>query len=355
MLQDNIEGNGRLDTLSGISYTGAMNSEPKRKGHTPNLTDKLRTEADARTFLEEKRWPDGVVCAFEDCGGAEVARLDVKAGVRKNGRAIPARSLYVCKACRRQFSVTKGTIFEDSKIPLRTWLIVAQRMVVSKKSVSARQIEREFGVTHEAAWFMCHRIRWAMADKHPTRLRGTIEADETYVGGKPRGHRKHRSEKLTMSERITEAWAKKTPVFGIKERDGRVRARVMPKITQREIERTMFHHIERGHSRLMTDEHAIYTHISKMLPHDVIRHDSEYVRGEIHTQGIESFWAILKRGLIGTYHHVDAGYLAQYVNEYEFRHNTRKITDEERFNALLANVGGRLEWYVGKQAKAEPS
>ena len=147
-----------------------MNSEPKRKGHTPNLTDLLRNEADARAFLESKRWPDGVRCAFEDCGGAEITRFEVKASERKNGRPVPARSLFKCKTCKRQFSVTKGTIFEDSKIPLRTWLIVAQRMCVSKKSVSARQIEREFGVTYESAWFMCHRIRWAMTDRNPEPL-----------------------------------------------------------------------------------------------------------------------------------------------------------------------------------------
>ena len=156
-----------------------MNSEPRRKGHTPLLTDVLRDEKDARVFLESKRWPNGVVCAFPDCGGSEVMRFEVKSSTRKNGRTVPARSLFKCKACGRQFSVTKGTIFEDSKIPLRTWLIVAQRMCVSKKSVSARQIEREFGVTYESAWFMCYRIRFAMTDKHPTKLSGTIEADET--------------------------------------------------------------------------------------------------------------------------------------------------------------------------------
>jgi len=331
-----------------------MNSEPEHKGHTPNLTDQLRTEADARAFLEAKRWPNGLACAFEGCDGSEITRFEVKASIRKNGRPVPARSLYKCKACGRQFSVTKGTIFEDSKIPLRTWILVAQRMVVSKKSVSAHQIAREFGITYESAWFMCHRIRWAMTDKNPTLLKGTIEADETYVGGKPRGHPAQRSRDLTMSERITAAWANKTPVFGIKERGGRVRARVMPKVSQREIERTMFHNIDRQTSRLITDEHALYMHIGKMLPHDVIRHNSEYVRGDIHTQGIESFWAILKRGLIGTYHHVDAGYLAQYVAEYEFRHNTRHITDAQRFSAFLENVSGRLDWYVGKNA-GEPS
>jgi len=327
-----------------------MNSEPKHKGHTPNLTDLLRTEADARAFLEGKRWPDGVVCAFEDCGGSEITRFEVKASTRKNGRTVPARSLFKCRTCKRQFSVTKGTIFEDSKIPLRTWLIVAQRMCVSKKSVSARQIEREFGVTYESAWFMCHRIRWAMTDKNPDLLSGTIEADETFVGGKPRGHRSHRSATLSMSERITAAWANKTPVFGIRERGGRVRAKAVPKLSQKEVERVMFYGIDRDNARLMTDQSSLYANIHRMLPHEVIRHDSEYVRGEVHTQGIESFWSILKRGLIGTYHHVDAGYLNQYVQEYSFRHNTRHITDSERFNALLANVGGRLDWYVGEQA-----
>ncbi len=329
-----------------------MNSEPKRKGHTPLLTDILRDEKDARAYLEGKRWPNGLVCAFGDCGSTEITRFEVKASVRKNGRHVPARSLYKCNACKRQFSVTKGTIFEDSKIPLRTWLIVAQRMCVSKKSVSALQISREFGVTYESAWFMCHRIRWAMTDKNPTKLSGTIEADETYIGGKPRGHRKHRAAKMNMSERITEAWAKKTPVFGIIERGGRVRARVMPKVSQKEIERTMFHNIDRAASRLMTDEHAIYKKIGDMLPHDVIRHNSEYVRGEVNTQNIESFWAVLKRGLVGTYHHVDAGYLAQYVAEYEFRHNTRHITDAERFSALMGQIEGRVDWYVGKQASS---
>lgn len=330
-----------------------MNSEPKRKGHTPLLTDLLRDEADARAFLEQKRWASVLVCAFEDCGGSEITKFEVKASTRKNGRAVPARSLYKCKACARQFSVTKGTIFEDSKIPLRVWLIVAQRMCVSKKPVSARQIEREFGVTYESAWFMCHRIRWAMTDKNPTKLTGTNGADETYIGGKPRGTRKQKIQRYAnMSERIKAAWKKKEPVFGIKERDGHVLAMAMGKLTQDKVQRTIFRNIDREASRLMTDEHNYYYGLETMLPHSVIQHKSEYVRGEVHTQGIESFWAILKRGLIGTYHNVDAGYLNQYVQEFAFRANTRHITDEERFNFLLSNVEGRVDWYLGKQASS---
>jgi transposase-like protein len=328
-----------------------MHKEPTRKGPLVALTDGSLTEADARTMFEGMRWPNGVCCTFNDCGGAEIYRLVVKGKTLASGRVVGDRHLYKCKACRRQFSVTKGTAFEDSKIPLRTWLVVMYRMCSSKKSVSARQIEREFGLSHRAAWFMCHRIRWMMTDKNPRPLKGTLEADETFIGGKPRGHREHRA---TEGRRN---FANKTPVLGIIERGGNVRAAVMPDIKSDDVNRAMWDSIDRPNSRLFTDEHKFYYYANKMLPHDVIRHKSEYVRGEVHTQNIESFWAILKRGLVGTYHHVDAGYLAQYVNEYEFRHNTRKVSDAERFQMLASQTSGRVDWYLGKQASqrtAEP-
>jgi transposase-like protein len=328
-----------------------MHREPTRKGSLQALTDGTLTEADARQMFESMRWPNGPVCTFPDCGGSEVYRISVAEKTLKSGRYVGPRELFKCKACRRQFSVTKGTIFEDSKIPLRTWLVTMYRMCSSKKSVSARQIEREYGLSHRAAWFMCHRIRWAMTDKNPSPLKGTLEADETYVGGKPRGHRNAKVKKHpTMSDRIKASWASKTPVVGVVERGGRVRAAVMPKVTQENVERAIFNAVDRSGSHLMTDEHPVYRNMRNMLPHDVIRHESAYVRGEVHTQNIESFWAVLKRGLVGTYHHVDAGYLAQYVNEYEFRHNTRQITDAERFLALASQTEGRVDWYVGKSA-----
>ena len=326
-----------------------MHRESASKGDLVKLTDGTATEADARRIFEGMRWPNGVRCAMPDCGGSEVYRMSIKGRTLKSGRVVGPRELFKCKACRRQFSVTKGTIFEDSHIPLRTWLVVMYRMCSSKKSVSARQIEREFGLSHRAAWFMCHRIRWAMTDKHPPKLSGAVEADETYVGGKPRGHRNRRKPR-TMSEALRASWASKTPVFGMIERKGRVRAQVMKPVTQDAVERAIFHSVDRSRTHLFTDEHPVYARISEMLPHDVIRHESEYVRGEIHTQNIDSFWALLKRGLIGTYHHVDAGYLNQYVAEYEFRHNTRQIKDAERFMALASQTDGRLDWYVGDQA-----
>ena len=168
---------------------------------------------------------------------------------------------------------------------------------------------------------------------------------------------KHRGPKRpATTETRKAAYHTKTPVFGMVERGGEVRAMVMPKVSQDNVEHTIWNNVDRDRTRLMTDEHPVYFHMAKMLPHGVIRHESEYVRGEVHTNTMESFWAILKRGLIGTYHHVDAGYLNMYVNEYEFRHNSRKVSDRERFLMLASKASdGRLEWYIGQKPSEEPS
>ncbi|MEX2226991.1 MAG: IS1595 family transposase [Dehalococcoidia bacterium] len=338
-----------------------MHSEPKRKGDLQSLVDGTLTEADARALLESWRWPNGIVCPLPHCGGSGAYRIEGKAKKLKSGRMQGPRSLYKCKACKRQFSVTKGTIFEDSKVPLRTWLIVMYRMCSSKKGVSARQIGREFGLTPESAWFLCHRVRHAMRDQDTTPLSGIVEANETWIGGRPRGHRLHRAAAIHRAKYKGEKsprtidMERKTPVFGIRERGGRVRVMPMPGITQHQVERKLLENLLRGKTRLITDEHKYYHWISGAFPHDVIRHNSEYVRGDIHTQGIESFWSILKRGIIGTYHHVDAGYLGPYTAEFAFRHNTREITDAERFRALIGQIEGRVDWYLGKQASASAS
>jgi len=332
-----------------------MHTESTPKGDLVKLTSGLLTEADARAMLERIRWPDGAHCIFSDCGGAEVYHIETKGSTLKSGRVVQPRHLLKCKACKRQFSVTKGTIFEDSKIPLRTWITVMYRMCSSKRGVSAHQVHREFGLGYEAAWFMVHRIRWAMSEKNPTLLTGTIEADETYVGGKPRGHHLHRGKAATKSQIHKEAMARKTIVVGMLERGGRVRAQVIDRpVNRKRVQANLKANIDLGASALITDESWLYGGIDKHLPHGIIRHKSEYVRGSTHTQGIESFWSILKRGLIGTYYHVDAGYLNQYVQEFAFRHDTRTIRDADRFATLLGQVDGRLDWYLGKNAQ-QPS
>jgi len=301
-----------------------------------------------REFLEAGRWPEGPVCP--KCGAENPYRIE-----RRSKTKNIVKSLYRCRACRKDYTATVGTIFEDSKIPLQKWFAAIYLMASSKKGMSAHQLHRSLGITYKSAWFMCHRIREAMRDKSFPLLTGVVEADETYVGGKPRGHRLHRSAKMDMSARIKAAYDKKTPVFGMKERGGRVRAQVIPHVSQDAVERAIFHGVDRENTRLMSDEHPAYFHIGKMLPHDVIRHKSEYVRGDIHTQGIESYWSILKRGFYGTFHHVDAAYLGMYLPEFEFRYNRREITDAERFASLVGQVSGkRLTWFCETEQPENP-
>ena len=296
------------------------------------------SDEECREYLEAQRWPTGARCP--KCGEGEPWKI-----TRKSANKNIVRSLYRCRSCKQQFTTTVGTIFEDSKIPLSKWFAAIYLMCASKKGVSAHQIHRELVVTYKSAWFMCHRIREVMKDKHPEILAGVVEADEIFVGGKPRGHAAHRAARYDMGERIRQAKEKKVAVFGMVERGGKVRTQAMPKLSKKGIQATLDANIDVSKSALITDESFLYDGINKKLPHGTIRHNSEYVRGSVHTQTIESYWAILKRGLYETFHHVDAAYLGQYLNEFEYRYNARRISDAERFSALLTQVQGRLKWF----------
>jgi len=297
------------------------------------------SEEECREYLERQRWPDGARCP--KCGAAEPWKI-----TRKTATKNTVRSLYRCRACKRQFTATVGTIFEDSKIPLNKWFAAIYLMCASKKGISAHQLHRQLGVTYKSAWFMCQRVRYAMSDRNPTLLTGVIEADETYVGGRgTRGHRRERG-KLTMSQRIKAAWDKKTPVLGILERSGRVRTIVMSPITKKGTQRVLASNIELEKSCLITDESPLYHGINRHLPHAMVNHEQVYVRdGVIHTQGIEGYWSLLKRGLVGVFHHVSVGHLPHYLDEFEFRFNQRKVCDAERFASLMGQTRGRVLWY----------
>jgi len=304
------------------------------------------TDDQCREFLEASRWPDGPICP--KCGADNPYRIE-----RRSRTKNIVTKLYRCRACRKDYTATVGTIFADSHIPLSKWFAGIYLMSASKKGMSAHQLHRQLGITYKSAWFMCHRIREAMRSKEFAPLMGVIEADETYIGGKPRGHRTNATS--TMSERIKEAWAKKEPVLGIVERGGNVRTMHMGKLSQRKVQDALAQHIDLDRSALITDEHPYYYGIARRLPHGVIRHKSEYVRGPVHTQNIESYWATLKRGLFGTFHHVDAAYLGSYLNEFEFRFNRRKVSDAERFASLVASTRGtRLTWYCETEQPENP-
>ena len=315
------------------------------------------TEEEAQDFLARWRWIDGIVCP--KCGHPDAWTMH---RTEKNGHQ---RKVYKCKSCRRQFSATVGTIFEDSHLPLNKWIAAMFLLISSKKGISAHQLHRmlwtaEHPGAYKSAWFMVHRIRDAMNDKEPGILSGIVEADETYIGPKHRrgAPTEYRSQG-TLTEQRWQArkeghYAKqprKSPlenkqvVFGIVERRGNVRTAHVQQASRDLVKPIMDAHIDKDHTRLITDENRIYARIKDELPHDVIRHKSEYVRGDVHTNSIEGYWAILKRGLYGVYQHVDAAYLGRYLDEFEYRFNTRALADAERFCALLMQVRGRVMWY----------
>ena len=261
------------------------------------LMEECDTQDECRAILEELRWKDGVRCPR--CQSDKISRI------RK-------RFQYDCDSCRYQFSVTSGTIFHDSHLPLPKWFAATYLLCESKKGISALQIKRTLGTGYNTAWYLCHRIREAMKDVAPDKLNGEVEIDETYVGGKPRIGRKH---------------AKKQVVIGIRQRNGDLRlfhAKDAKTSTIREIVKA---NIGSWVEVIFTDEAAMYpwalSHI-KDGKHRTINHSREYAHGDVHTNTVESAFSLVKRGIVGTWHKVSAKHLAAYLNEMCFRFNNRK-------------------------------
>jgi len=297
-------------------------------------------EESARTYLEGQRWPNGPICPH--CGCDEHI-YPIKADTKKSIR----KGLYQCNDCEGQFTVTVGTVFERSKIPLHKWLATAYLLCSSKKGISAKQIERSLGITYKTAWFMCHRIREAMRDGSPSLMGGggkTIEADETFVGGKPR----HRSPAFTKAGRRRGRGTAKTPVVALVERGGGVRAQAVPSVTANTLRDAL-----RGadkNSKLMTDELILYRNPGKEFSsHETVMHSAqEYVRGDVHTNTVEGFFSILKRGINGVYQHCSKAHLSRYVDEYSFRYNYREklgYDDMARTNEALKGIEGKRITY----------
>ncbi len=301
---------------------------------------------ECRSYLEHMRWPKGVHCP--KCGENSPYTI-----TRKKPGKNSVKSLYRCRSCKRQFTATVGTIFEDSHIPLNKWFATIYLMCASKKRISAHQIHRQLGITYKSAWFMCHRIREAMADKGTLAfLSGTVEADETYFHprrrrGSPAYHERVRDEiEMGLRPKVKKDWREGKPVvFGMVERGGKARTIKVRESTSGVLRPIMLKNIDLKNSRLVTDGNPAYRRIKEYLPHDVIDHEIEHVNGDVHTQNIGSYWSLLKRGVYGVFHHVDEHYLPQYLNEFEFRFNRRKIPDEERFASLMGQTQGCVLWY----------
>lgn len=298
-----------------------------------DITNEIYNDEDAaRAHLEAQLWPDGPVCPH--CQSKDATPLKGKAH---------RKGLYQCNDCREQFSVTVGTVFERSKIGLHKWVLATHLMAASKKGMSARQIQRMLGISYKSAWFVMHRIREAMTPDYSSGPIGgdekIIEADETFVGGKSRNV--HRGKPVP----------KKYPVVALVERHGEMRAKHVPDITGKNVREALVTNASRK-SMLMTDDATIYVNIGReFYAHQAVNHSKgEYTDhcGFAHTNTAESFFAILKRGITGSFHSVSEQHLQRYANEFAFRWNTRSsrgIEDAERAELILKGASGKRLTY----------
>jgi len=359
-----------LDTPRGKWDNGFVMEKPLPK----SLIEATRYFADPDVcveFVASMRWPEGVICPH--CQGKRVSYLK-------------SRRIWKCMAkdCHKQFSVKTFSIFEDSAIPLDKWLTAIWLVVNCKNGISSYEIARDLGVTQKSAWFMLHRIRVAMADASLLKMGGTdggpVEVDEAYVGGHPKnkhlGKRDHQIGKKYLRNldgsisgpnpdykphSITGRATRKIPVFGMLDREARkVRANVIPQVKRETLMNAILANVEKG-STIYSDGLVDYKPLSKMeFVHETVNHVNEYVRGQVHTQGIENFWSLLKRSLRGTYVAVEPFHLDAYVTEQVFRYNNRftkdnPLTDADRFALAVSQIADKRLTYtelIGKEDEA---
>jgi len=307
------------------------------------LMEAIRHYADADVALAEvadSRWSQGVVC--QHCGAEKPMFLKT-------------RRIWKCSKCRKQFSIKTKSVFEDSPIPLDKWLTVTWMIANCKNGISSYEIMRDTGVTQKTAWFMLHRIRLAMQDESIGKLKGEVEADETFCGGKVKNM--HRKSKRSIEAKNDGNWGK-TVVLGLLEREGRVRAAVSPTRKHYDVHTNVMANLEPG-STLYTDEYNAYQSLPQEFTHEIINKLEGYVKGRVHVNGMENFWSLLKRTLKGTYVSVDPVHLQAYVDEQVFRFNNREdANDFDRFKLLLSQIVGKRLTYAeltGKEGETAPA
>jgi transposase-like protein len=303
-----------------------------------NLLDvykELNTEEKCHAFLENMRWPGGVKCL--SCDSSRITRITTKGKKnRRTGKIGPDRKLYQCNECRFQFTATTGTVYHDTHLPLSKWFLAIALITESKKGISANQLSRALGVQYRTAWYLAHRIRKAMVEANPPKLKGVVELDETYIGGKQRNNwRKFKSKEVVM---------------GIRERGGDLRLIHIENNTAKDLAEQIKEHVAPDAKQVITDELPAYipAFISagiKGSQHKTIRHrDRIYVRGDVHTNTVESAFSLFKRGLNGAFHKVSLKHLQRYLNEFSFRFNNRKAADLFGMTVRRMALAGNLPY-----------
>ena len=307
-----------------------------------HLAKHYSDEGKAYEFLEAIRWPNGPICPH--CGSVTVTFIQPRDGsdarATRTGHATQRR-VWQCRDCRKQFSALIGTIFEGSKIPLSKWLLGVHMLSAGKNGVSSHELARQLEITVKSAWFMSHRIRLAMQRSPSTgMLSGTVEADETYVGGRPR------YKAATRQEAAKRRMDNKTAVVSLVERGGKVRSQVMQRVTGANIKKVLEENVAPT-ARLMTDESKLYPVVGRTFAsHETVNHHAgEYVRGDVTTNSVEGYFSQLKRSLDGTHHHVSAHHLHRYVSEFDLRYNTREDEDGARTVQVIKQAEGKRMMY----------
>lgn len=272
--------------------------KPKKQAmNLMKLMEEFDTSEECRTYLEKLRWPKGVKCPR--CQSEKISR-------------IRERNQFDCDSCRHQFSVTAGSIFHDSHLPLPKWFAAVYLMCEVKKGVSANQLKRTLGVSYKTAWYLCHRIRKAVEEaKVKPQLKGVVEVDETYVGGRYDRRRKRGP------------WEKQA-VIGLSERNGKFEARTIPTPSRQVLVGIVKDRVAPD-ATVMTDEYRAYKAVGKTHKHQPVNHSAEeWVRGNVHTNSVESAWSLFKRSIVGSYHQISTKHMAKYLDEFEWRFNNRK-------------------------------
>jgi len=330
--------------------------KPVKKEKGSILEPRFQDEDAAREYLEAQRWPDGPVCPH--CGLiGEAYKITVKEKTPEEIKALrdakkrvrkPRKGLWQCAGCRQQFSVTVKTIFEDSHIPLHKWLLASHLMCASKKGISAHQLMRMLDIRqYKSAWFLAHRIRYAMTGELPEKMNGIVEADETYIGGKRRN--KHRmAVKPGVRQQDYPRLTDKAAVVSIVQRGGKVYSRHVERVTAENL-KDVINEVVQVDAHLMTDM-GVLRKTDLGRKHSLVNHTAdEYVRYDegvcVTTNTVEGYFANLKRGINGVYHHVGRKHLHRYLGEFDFRYNHRETTDGERAEQALKGFEGKRLTY----------